>query len=280
MDGDPLTSDDFQYYRGLSSGVWFTSMAGKVISVGLILGRLRELNLLRVGRDGLIPEADVSSFLHHRHPVVKAYCLNQSDDTILFGNRDQVVSLFSKIESGGPFEVEKEPTVIFLGYIYYLDESSLEIRYQLSLSSYLIGMWVPERSFDDVHFRPYGLMGLQLREARDIYGSNVQFDSFRQFHDETFKEIFGTDFRQLIEAHKKVPMIDLSLVRDDLPLTSELIADPSKALWKFNEYDLEPYEGLLAAFSSAITPEVAEPFISRFLDRNVISKEDLKESHV
>lgn len=266
-DGDPLDITTFTFYRGLPSGVWFTSSVGKIVNISFVISCLVSCGLMSTGPDGLPRKEDVIAFLQHRHLRLKVFCLNMGDDMIVMGRRDQVMRLLKTMESSGTFDVSTEDGVTFLGYSYFLDGT--KVKYQLSLASYIIGELIPERSITDPVFRPYGPLGLHLREAADIYGSNVQFEEFKQFKLRVIRKHLGIELDELllskIEQPHHLAEIGSNLSSEQQRMISDILADPSKVLWKYGDKELATIKSVVDTFSQAILPDVVEPFINKFL---------------
>lgn len=270
LDGDPLSSSGFKFFRGLPSGVWFTSSAGKVINVAFVITCLIQCGLLRSGIKRELTFRDIDDFLKHRHRELRVYLLNMGDDMVVMGNRTQVQKLIRQIQSSGIFEVQIEDGVTFLGYVYYLEK--MKVKYQLSLASYVTGEFIPERSISDLNFRPYGALGLHLRESKEIYGSNVQFEDFKAFKNDVFKKYTSIDLDYLLKSSIRYPSLSQDMLSSSNDMSSsqrvmvnDIISDPSKVLWKYSEKDLATIRPIVEMFSQSIPPSIVEPYIKEFI---------------
>lgn len=266
-DGDPLDFSSFVFYRGLPSGVWFTSIVGKIVNVSFVIFALVSCGLMSTGQDGLPSESDIVSFLQHRHLRLKVFCLNMGDDMVIMGDKSQVLRLTKTMESLGIFDVSTEDGVTFLGYSFFLDGN--KVKYQLSLASYITGELIPERSITDPVFRPYGALGLHLRESADIYGSNVQFEEFKQFKLKVLRKHLGMNLDEVLlqnmEQPRLLPELNTLYSLDQQRMISDILSDPSKVLWKYGDAELSAIKSVVDSFSQAILPDIVEPYIKEWL---------------
>lgn len=255
LDGDPLKTTEFVKYRGLTSGVWFTSHAGKVLNVAYILYCLCEIGVLKVDRDGLIAEKDVISILEHRH-ISGIGILNQSDDMILGGPRRIVDKIFGIIKRDGIYSISEEESISFLGWLYYREEN--KIKYQLSLCSFLVGELVPERSITDKIFRPLGVWGLRARRDADIYGTNVQLPEMIDHIEKSFRDVYGFDRQMYLNAYERRPMFEpLDYIGYDIA------RDPSRIFWKYDRNELKQYEKFVNNYDYSLTEDFMKPLINK-----------------
>lgn len=261
LDGNPLKSSDFVWFRGNPSGWWATSCVGKLTNMAFVLTCIESSSLfLFYNYSEQEVDNHIYLFLVHRHPKILIACCNMSDDMLMGGSRTQLSRLINAMINMGIFVVEVEDDVKFLGWIIFYVADGDYFSACLSLQSYLVGEVTPEKSISDSFFRPYWAIGMISREAVDVYGSNPYLLEFKEYKNRVALKHFGWTIDSMLSKYRKDPSGGIDAI------SSDIIADPSRLLWKYNNQDLEKYEHLISQFSSAILPEVVEPYISKYLE--------------
>lgn len=233
-DGDIYNVDTFLYWRGLPSGIAFTSVLGKVNMVSHVLVSLeRSLNRKLL-------DQEIVDILKGNS---KFGIMNMSDDTILLGGESLVNKVFSHLKE--IMDVEKEEGTAFLGDLFYKDVSK-KLKAAHSMESYVTNWYVPERSINSA-FRPYPMFGAVDR--RQIFKDHPSFEYVDQIVKDLFSKYFMDD-RDLVELRHMVKPTISGLVKTAADI--EVLTNYEKIFYKY-------------AFSD-ISKEVAELFESRIPD--------------
>lgn len=229
--GDPLDYSYYNQFRGLPSGAFCTSAMGKDFFSWAMLCCFDDLtnNVLESMEDILLGQ--------HEHWGL----LNQGDDTIVLCNstifRKYVDNCTESGTSISPyFKVDIEDGLRFLGNVGYENENG-ELQLCGDMMSFLGNGMIPERSIDSP-MKPYGVYGAILR--REVYADNPSFTAVDEIFQRNFRKSFGLNWFDYMSEHMVMPKVEANvsiLSQADL----EVIDDPSKRFYKYDEKDLSPH---------------------------------------
>lgn len=239
-DGDIFDADTFKYWRGLPSGIAFTSVLGKVNMVSHVLTSLE----VSLGRELL--DDEIVSILQGKSDFG---ILNMSDDTILLGSETLVKKVFANLKK--LMDVEEEEGTAFLGDLFYINSYN-DLRAAHNLESYVVNWYVPERSIGS-RFRPYPMYGAVDR--RKIFSDHPYFHECDSIVKDVFKTYFSDD-RDLLELRHMIAPSFSGTVGSYADI--EVLTNYEKLFYKYNYGD--------------VSKQVAELFESRVPDevKNII----------
>lgn len=238
-DGDIFDVDTFKYWRGLPSGIAFTSVLGKVNMVSHVLVALER----SIGRPLL--DDEITKILKGQSSFG---ILNMSDDTILLGSKDLVLKVFKNLQS--IMDVEQEEGTAFLGDLFYVNSYD-DLRAAHNLESYVVNWYVPERSIGS-RFRPYPMFG--AIDRRKIFSDHPYFKECDEIIKEVFKNHFADD-RDLMELRHMVnpPMSGAVSSYADI----EVLTNYEKLFYKYVYTDVS--KNIAELFESCIPDEIKKP---------------------
>jgi hypothetical protein len=226
--GDPFDDSFFNQYKGLPSGIFFTSMLGKD---GFTFATLCAID--DITSDVL---TNVDKILKHEHPV---YAIsNMGDDTLIHSNSQMLIDklkLKNETTNFGMseyFVVDVENGLKFLGNVGYEKEDG-SIGLAGDLGTYLGNMLVPERSIGSF-MREFGVYG--LLERRGVYSDNPSFEGVDELFQKEFRSHFGINFFDLLNEHLLLPSSRNIHVKSAADL--EVLLDPAKLHYKFDSSDI------------------------------------------
>jgi hypothetical protein len=256
--GDPLDIEYYNQYTGLPSGIFYTSMLGKDGFTWAVLCMLDDINSDVLG--------NVDAILRHEHP--KYAISNMGDDTIVHSSSQNLIdSLRTRAEHNAfgmseYFKVDIEDGFRFLGMVGYKDEEG-EVHLVGDLATYFGNMLVPERSIGS-KMRQYGVYGLV--ERREVYRDNPSFEKADEIFQETFREVFGISWMELLEQNMVLPQDSNIYVRN--PADLEVLLDPSKLFYKYDSSEIS--EEILEIIQTNVPKGVQDQFIDLGLDKTKV----------
>lgn len=238
-DGDIFNIDTFNYWRGLPSGIAFTSVLGKVNMVSHVLTALEQY----VGRELL--DDEISSILKGKSAFG---ILNMSDDTILLGSEKTVNGVFANLKK--LMDVEQEEGTAFLGDLFYLNKYD-DLKAAHNLESYVVNWYVPERSIGS-RFRPYPMFGAVDR--RKIFSDHPFFKDCDLIVKDVFKRFFADD-RDLLELRHMVMPSQSGPAQSYADI--EVLTNYEKLYYKYVYSDIS--KDVAELFESCIPDEIKNP---------------------
>lgn len=236
-DGDVDNIDSFKYWRGLPSGIAFTSCFGKIFMVSNILAAYED----HIDRD--LSPSEVCDILEGRGPIG---ILNMGDDSVVMGQKKDVESILVKLNDY--LVVEKEEAITFLGDILYKDRNTLKMAH--SLESYLVNWFVAERSISS-KLRPFAMYGAQ--ERRTIFRDNPLFEDVDRVVKDVFKFYFKVDRDYLEAKYMELPSSSGIVVNSAADL--EVLTNYEKLYYKFVDDD-SVSESIRAVYETRIPNDV------------------------
>lgn len=243
-DGDVFDVRTFRHWRGLPSGIAFTSIVGKVNMVSHILVAVE-----RALKRKLL-DAEIISILKGDFSLG---ILNMSDDTVICGERLFVKTVFKELTS--IMEVEEEKGLAFLGDLFFKDINS-NLRAAHNLESYVVNWYVAERSIN-TKLRPYAMFG--AKDRRKIFSDHPLFDKCDSIIKKVFRKHFNDDRDLLEERHMVYPKsIGGALSLNDI----EVLTNYEKIFYKYGYSDLSP--DVASLFVTSIPLEVSTKLRNAF----------------
>lgn len=244
--GDPSDINYYNQFKGLPSGIFYTSAFGKLGFTFAVLCAIDDIMGDVIG--------NVDKILKHKHHDYGL--LNMGDDTVLCSNRQGLIeALRTRIEStdygmSEYFKVDVEEGLRFLGNVGYIDSKGQK-NLCGDLATYFGNMLVPERSIGS-RMREYGVYG--LLERREVYSDNPSFSRADEIFQKTFRKHFGTNWLDLLNDHMILPASKNINVRS--PEDLEVLLDPSKLFYKYTEDDVS--DSVLSVVESKMSRVVTD----------------------
>lgn len=238
--GDPLDVANFLEAPGLLSGNAWVAFIGKLVNV---------FNLL------CVLDSVYGDLLEHMKEFLqgdyKVACLNQGDDGVLLCPSSDSARTIARAmrESGWYLKIDVEQNISFLGFVLTKDTNG-QIKVINKLESFVSKTFIPERGYDS-KLREFWHLGLSDRYL--LYGNHPSFSRLLDIIDRCWLKRFPqfgsfTNYSEyLIESHRWHNPVSTT------EMESELLRDPSVALWKYSLSDFrqETVDQVLAY----ITPE-------------------------
>lgn len=258
LDGDPFVYEDMFLYRGLTSGISFTSDMGKTVAIAFQIMGLVDAGLIPgVHSEKELTDEIIEKYLDHKLVIGS---LNSGDDNVAMSHDHKILMKWlEQLKSYDIFEIEIEKGTRFLGFCIYWDSNSV-LRATLGPISYLSGCWQHER---DIHakMRPFAVFGLKQRRDKDLYGGHPLFDLIREIECVNFERCFGENMLKLEKNNLVSPPVKGNLDIALLRIKPELLYYTTIGD-KLTDAQLEEF---CFRFSDDICEEICKKYVSKEL---------------
>ena len=251
--GDPLDINYYDQVKGLPSGIFFTSLMGKIGFVFATLCMIDDFTGDVLG--------NVDTILKHEHPD---YAIsNMGDDTLLHTNLPGLVEGLKTKQTSTSygmseyFVVDVEDGVRFLGNVGYKTKEN-KLEFCGDLATYFGNMLVPERSLGS-KMREFGVYG--LLERRSAYSDNPSFAQADEIFQKHYYDSYGISFLDDMQSNILLPSSSQILVQSAADL--EVLQDPNKLFYKYDHEDIS--ESILETIESKMDPAVVAKILKAAL---------------
>jgi hypothetical protein len=247
--GNPLDDADFERWYGVPSGTFLVTFAGKFGCLVSYLTMLQDIGVPVVGR--------VKEILEWRHPDVAIMDLGD-DAVVLFADRKMELAYADYVEKGGNhiYSVGVEPKG-FLGFPFVKDQVSGAVWAQYNPVSYQTKLLVPEQGLTS-YLRQFWALGWEQRKS--IYAGSRGVGIAMEALSKGFYDIMGFDLDRAVLQHNDAKRIPGVTNLD--PSTLDVILDPSKLFYRYQDSDIDPK--ILSQYFTSVRPEEYFDLVSQY----------------